>query len=136
MLALLSIDSTRAVIVNAKASLASVAPVQFGAAQQDGRLGAAAAAHRRASPRMPRPPSDRRLLAARHPDGTQPGALASASPSRDEITAAYQTAIKGRIVVVEPVAREAAREAAPVVPAIRETEPPPANRSGKAHRFG
>ena len=54
-------------------------------------------------------PSGRRKLAA---DGHAANALASASPSRDEITAAYQSALKGKVAVPEPVAREAAREAA------------------------
>jgi TPR repeat protein len=63
---------------------------------------------------------------------TPPNALASASPSRDEIAAAYQSALKGKVAVPEPVAREAAREvaavtpAAPVVavaPAVREPVP-------------
>ena len=58
--------------------------------------------------------------------------LASASPSRDEIAAAYQSAIKGKVAVPEPVAREAPREvaavapSAPVVavaPAVREPVP-------------
>ncbi|MEA2886604.1 MAG: hypothetical protein QOD11_964, partial [Bradyrhizobium sp.] len=83
ILTLLSIDSTRAVIVNAKASLASAAPAPFGGAQQD------------AVPPAPRvaavPPANAEPAAA--PDASarriQPGALASASPSRDEIAAAY-----------------------------------------------
>jgi hypothetical protein len=100
ILALLSIDSTRAVIVNAKASLASVAPVAFGAAQQDT---AAPAPRIAAQPANAGPPVAADDAAT---PGTQPGALAYASPSRDEITAAYQTAIKGRIVAVEPATRE------------------------------
>ena len=60
--------------------------------------------------------------------------MASASPSRDEISAAYQSALKGGKTVPEPVAREASRElaaiapAAPVVavaPAVREPDPAP-----------
>jgi TPR repeat protein len=39
--------------------------------------------------------------------GIQGSAAASVSPSRDEIAAAYQTAIKTQVVAVEPVAREA-----------------------------
>ena len=60
--------------------------------------------------------------------------MASASPSRDEIAAAYQTALKGnKVAEPEPVAREASRQvaalapAAPVVaavaPAVREPVP-------------
>jgi hypothetical protein len=101
ILALVSVDSTRAVIVNATASLASAAPVPFGGAQQD------------ATPPAPRvaavPPAAPEPAAA--PDAAtrriQPGQLASASPSRDEIAAAYQTAIKSRVVAVEPAAAEA-----------------------------
>jgi TPR repeat protein len=98
-LALFSMDSTRAVIVNAKASLASVAPVSFGAAQPE------------PAPQQPRvavvPPVTPELPVA--PDAqaarrAQPGALASGSPSREEIAAAYQTAIKSRVVAVEPAA--------------------------------
>jgi TPR repeat protein len=64
---------------------------------------------------------------------TPPTALASASPTRDEIAAAYQSALKGKVAVPEPVAREASREvvaainpAAPVAaaaPAVREPVP-------------
>ena len=46
----------------------------------------------------------------------QPVALASASPSRDEIAAAYQSAIKTRVVAIEPEARETA-------PAARRIDP-------------
>ena len=102
ILALVSVDSTRAVIVNAKASLASVAPAPFGGAQQDN------------PPPAPRvaavPPANAEPAATPDAAATrriQPGALASASPSRDEIAAAYQTAIKSRVVAVEPATREA-----------------------------
>ena len=88
-LALLSIDSTRAVIVNAKASLANVVPIPFAAAQL---------ANVEPSTGVPDAAASRRI---------QPGALASASPSRDEIAAAYQTAIKSMVVAVEPETREA-----------------------------
>ena len=49
LLALFSIDSTRSVIVNVRASLGGGAPVQFGAAESGARagFGAAAAARRR-----------------------------------------------------------------------------------------
>jgi TPR repeat protein len=105
-LALLSIDSTRAVIVNAKASLASAAPAPSVAAQP-------------APPRMVAQPVNAEPSAT--PDAAttrriQPVALASASPSRDEIAAAYQSAIKTRVVAVEPATREAA-------PAARRIDP-------------
>jgi hypothetical protein len=100
ILALVSVDSTRAVIVNAKASLANAAPAPFGGAQQD------------ATPPAPRvaavPPANPEPAAA--PDAAsrriQPGQLASASPSRDEIAVAYQTAVKSRVVAIEPAATE------------------------------
>jgi hypothetical protein len=111
ILALLSIDSTRAVIVNAKASLASVAPVPFGAAQQDAAPPAPRVAAEPAkpepSPAAPEPATTKRI---------QPVALASASPSRDEIAAAYQSAMKTRVVAIEPAPRETA-------PAARRIDP-------------
>ena len=120
--ALYSMDSTRSAIVNTKASLAGVAPVPFGAAPaeaapQQPRVAAV-------SPITPEPPTA--TAAAPAPDvqvarRSQPGALASASPSREEITAAYQTAIKSRVVAaVEPAVREA--------PSARRPAPPPQAR--------
>jgi TPR repeat protein len=101
ILALVSVDSTRAVIVNAKASLASVAPIPFGGAPQENAPPAprtAAVPHASAEPAaMPDAAATHRI---------QPGAPASASPSRDEIAAAYQTAVKTRVVAVEPVTHE------------------------------
>ena len=129
LLALFSIDSTRSVIVNARASLGGGAPVQFGAAEQEPAQASAQLPPRVAAPASPEPaaalpdPSVARRNSP--PTVTTANVLASASPTRDEITAAYQSAVKGKVAVPEPVAREAAREAAPVVPAIRETEPPP-----------
>jgi hypothetical protein len=110
-LVLLSIDSTRAVIVNAKASLASAAPAPFGPAQQDAAAPAPRVAAQPANleppPAAPDPATTQRI---------QPVALASAAPSRDEIAAAYQSAMKTRVVAVEPVTREAA-------PAARRIDP-------------
>jgi TPR repeat protein len=131
LLALFSIDSTRAVIVNVRASLGGGAPAQFGAAEQEPAQASAQLPPRVAAPASPEPAAaipDPDPSAARRTSATAvttANALASASPSRDEITAAYQSAIKGKVAVPEPVAREAAREAAPVVPAVRETVPPP-----------
>jgi TPR repeat protein len=82
ILALVSADSTRAVIVNAKALLASGAPLPLvGAQQQD------------ATAPAPR-------LAAIQPANAEPAA------TRDEIAAAYQSAIKSRVVAIEPAAAE------------------------------
>ena len=109
ILALVSVDSTRAVIVNAKASLANAAPAPFGGAQQDAPAPRVAAM----PPANPEPAAAPDAAARR----IQPGQLASASPSRDEIAVAYQTAIKSRVVAIEPAAAET---------------PPPA----QAHRSG
>ena len=137
LLALFSIDSTRAVIVNVRASLGGGAPAQFGAAESEPAQASAQLPPRVAAPASPEPaaaipdPSAVRRTSATAV--TTANALASASPSRDDIAAAYQSAIKGKVAVPEPVAREAAREvapattaAAPVValaPAVREPVP-------------
>ena len=97
--ALFSVDSTRAVIVNAKASLAGVAPTQFSGAQPE----SAAPQPIAAQPPNTEPPAAPDAADARR---IPPLALASASPSRDEITTAYQTALKSKVVAVEPVTRE------------------------------
>ncbi len=113
VLALFSIDSTRAVIFNASLGGGG------GSAPPPAQLAAA----------VPEPAQPQRSIAApplaAEPTGaegaagrrTPPNAVASASPSRDEIAAAYQSAIKGnKVAVPEPVAREAAREVAAVTP--------------------
>jgi hypothetical protein len=130
LLALFSIDSTRAVIVNVKASLGGAAPVQFGAAEQEAVQSSEQLPPRVAAPASPEPATaipDPQLARRNTPPTavTIATALAAAAPTRDEITAAYQTAVKGKVAVPEPVAREAAREVAPVVPAVREAAPPP-----------
>ena len=141
VLALFSIDSTRAVIFNASlggGGGSAPPPAQLAAAVPE-----PAQPPRIAAPPLAAEPTGAEVAAARR---TPPNALASASPSRDEIAAAYQSALKGKVAVPEPVAREAAREvaavtpAAPVVavaPAVR--EPVPVTReavSGKTHRSG
>jgi hypothetical protein len=132
VLALLSIDSTRSVIFNA-----SLGGGGGGGAPPAAQLAAAVpepAQPQRsiAAPPLSAEPTGAEVAAARR---TPPSAMASASPSRDEISAAYQSALKGKTPVPEPVAREASREvaavtpAAPVVaavaPAIREPAPAP-----------
>ena len=67
-----------------------------------------------AAPPLAAEPTGAEVAAARR---TPPNALASASPTRDEIAAAYQSALKGKVAVPEPVARDAAREVAAVAPA-------------------
>lgn len=108
VLALLSVDSTRAVIVNAKAALASAAPTPSVAAQP-----APPAPRIAAQPVSAEPPATPDAATTRR---IQPVALASASPSRDEIAAAYQSAIKTRVVAIEPTTRDAA-------PASRRIDP-------------
>ena len=129
VLALLSIDSTRAVIFNASlgggGGGSAPPPVQLAAAEPEAPL-----PQRIAAPPLAAEPTGAEVVAARR---SPPNALASASPSRDEIAAAYQSALKVKVAVPEPVAREAAREvapattaAAPVValaPAVREPVP-------------
>src|SRR6266545_3615730 len=127
VLALFSIDSTRAVIFNASlggGGGSSPPPAQLAAAVPE-----PAQPQRIAAPPLAAEPTGAEVAAARR---TPPNALASASPTRDEIAAAYQSALKGKVAVPEPVAREAAREvaavtpAAPVVavaPAVREPVP-------------
>jgi TPR repeat protein len=122
--ALYSMDSTRSAIVNTKASLAGVAPVPFGttppeAAPQQPRVAAVSPVTPEA-PAMAQAPAPEVQVARR----SQPGALASTSPSREEITAAYQTAIKSRVVAVEPTVREApATPPPPAAPAVRRMDP-------------
>ena len=130
LLALFSIDSTRAVIVNVKASLGGAAPVQFGAAEQEAAQASEQLPPRVAAPHRPNPQPRYRTrnwrAATRRQQRSQlPTRWQRHAPTRDEITAAYQSAVKGKVAVPEPVAREAAREVAPVVPAVREAAPPP-----------
>jgi TPR repeat protein len=108
VLALLSVDSTRAVIVNATASLASAAPTLSSTA-----VPAPPAPHIAVQPVIAEPSATPDAATTRH---IQPVALASASPSRDEIAAAYQSAIKTRVVAIEPTALEPA-------PAARRIDP-------------
>ena len=127
VLALFSIDSTRAVIFNASlggGGGSAPPPAQLAAAVPE-----PAQPQRIAAPPLAAEPTGAEVAAARR---TPPNALASASPTRDEIAAAYQSALKGKVAVPEPVARDASREvaavapAAPVVavaPAVREPVP-------------
>ena len=112
VLALFSIDSTRAVIFNASlggGGGSAPPPVQLAAAVPEPAL-----PQRIAAPPLAAEPTGAEIAAARR---TPPNALASASPTRDEIAAAYQSALKGKVAVPEPVARDAAREVAAVTPA-------------------
>ena len=118
VLALFSIDSTRAVIFNASlggGGGSAPPPAQLAAAVPESPQ-----PQRIAAPPLAAEPTGAEVAAARR---TPPNALASASPSRDEIAAAYQSALKGKVAVPEPVAREAAREVAAVTPAAPAVAP-------------
>jgi hypothetical protein len=112
VLALFSIDSTRAVIFNASlggGGGSAPPPAQLAAAMPE-----PAQPPRIAAPPLAAEPTGAEVAAARR---SPPNALASASPSRDEIAAAYQSALKGKVAAPEPAARDAAREVAAVAPA-------------------
>jgi hypothetical protein len=112
VLALFSIDSTRAVIFNASlggGGGSAPPPAQLAAAKPE-----PAQPPRIAAPPLAAEPTGAEVAAARR---SPPNALASASPSRDEIAAAYQSALKGKVAAPEPAARDAAREVAAVAPA-------------------
>jgi hypothetical protein len=100
ILAVFSVDSTRAVIVNAKASLANAAAVPAEATPPAPRI--------TVQPVTAEPSVTEDAATTRG----EPVTLASVSPSRDEIAAAYQSAIKTRTVAVEPPARKALQVAA------------------------
>jgi hypothetical protein len=122
VLALFSIDSTRAVIFNASLGGGGSAPppAQLAAAMPE-----PAQPQRIAAPPLAAEPSGAEIAAARR---APPNALASASPTRDEIAAAYQSALKGKVAVPEPVARDAAREVAALTPAATVVAVAPAVR--------
>ncbi|MCA6118677.1 sel1 repeat family protein [Bradyrhizobium sp. WSM 1738] len=134
VLALFSIDSTRAVIFNASLGGSGGGGSAPPAAQLAAAVPEPAPQPRVAAPPVAAEPTGAELAAARR---TSPNtsALASASPTRDEIAAAYQSALKGKVAVPEPVAREASREVvaaiappAPIAaaaPAVREPAPAP-----------
>ncbi|MDE5458884.1 hypothetical protein GWE18_40375 [Bradyrhizobium sp. CSA112] len=126
VLALFSIDSTRAVIFNA--SLGGGGGGSPPATQLAAAVPEPAQPQRVAAPPLAaEPTAGAEVAAARR---TPPNAMASASPSRDEIAAAYQSALKGKVAVPEPVAREASGDVvaainpvAAAAPAVREPAP-------------
>ncbi|MEH2521517.1 hypothetical protein V1279_007090 [Bradyrhizobium sp. AZCC 1610] len=123
VLALFSIDSTRAVIFNASlggGGGSAPPPAQLAAAMPE-----PAQPQRIAAPPLAAEPSGAEIAAARR---SPPNALASASPTRDEIAAAYQSALKGKVAAPEPVARDAAREVAALTPAATVVAVAPAVR--------
>ena len=123
-------DSTGNAIANTKASLAGVAPVSIAvsppeATPQQPRVAAVSPVTPEAPSLASAPPAPE-VQAARR---SQPGAAASASPSREEITAAYQSAVKSRVVALEPAVREAPA-AAPLPAALCRRARGPAHRCG------
>jgi hypothetical protein len=118
---LFSIDATRSVFVNAKASLASLAPAGLGGGQGEAAPPPAQPPQRVASVAAPEPriaaPEAQAVYrsrpaeaAAAAPAVAAPAAPATANayssqPSREEIQAAYQSAMKGgQVAAVAPVA--------------------------------
>lgn len=114
-LAIMSMENPLSVFANAKASLAGDTSGQLSATD----LAASpptVAAQPQASEPAPNSAAPRRI---------QPAGLGSVSPSRDEIAAAYQGAIKSKVAAVEP----ATQAAAPATAAPAAAAPPPAARS-------
>jgi TPR repeat protein len=119
--ALFAVDSSNNAIVNSKASLAGVAPVSVAVTPPE-----AAPQQPRVAAVSPVTPAEPAAAAAAPAPGvqaarrSQPGAMSSAAPSREEITAAYQSAVKNKVVALEPAVREApVAPPAPAVPAAR-----------------
>jgi hypothetical protein len=119
LLALLSIDSTRAVIF--QGSLGGSVPAQFGALQPEPATPPQqrVAAPPVTAPSATSPPVTAEASAPAAARRSPADAMAWASPTRDEIAAAYQGTTRSKSAP-ESAAREAAREAAP---ADRETAP-------------
>src|SRR5262245_38760105 len=133
---LFSIDATRSVIVNAKASLASLAPASLGGGQGEAappqvqpplRVATAVAPE----PRLAAPeaqavyrsrPAETASVAPAQPaaSGKSMEMAYAAPPSREEISAAYQSALKsGQVAAVAP----AAPPPQPAAPAGRRMDP-------------
>lgn len=125
---LFSIDATRSVIVNAKASLASLAPASFGGAQPEAappaqpplRVASAAAPEPRiAAPEAQavyrgRPAETAAVAPAAAIASGKPMDAFASMPSREEIQAAYQSAVKGgQMAAVAPAAPVPPQSAAP-----------------------
>lgn len=123
---LFSMDATRSVIVNAKASLASLAPGMGSSepAPQPPQRIVAAAEPRLAAPEAQaayraRPAEAAAIAPAAQAAATsKPMEMAYATPSRAEISAAYQSALKGQVAAVAPAAPPQ-----PAAPAARRMDP-------------
>ena len=112
-LAIMSMDNPLAVFSNAKASLAGDTSGQLSATDL-----AASPPTVAAQPPIPEPAPN-----SAAPRRIQPAGLTSVSPSRDEIAAAYQGAIKSKVVAIEPATQPVPVEAAPPPPAARRIAP-------------
>lgn len=110
-LAIMSMDNPLSVFANAKASLASDTSGQLSATEP--ALPPQSVAARSV---VPEPAADNT------PPRIQPAGLTSVSPSRDEIAAAYQGAVKSKVVAIEPATQAVPVEAAPL-PAARRIAP-------------
>jgi|SwirhisoilCB3_FD_contig_51_311170_length_1089_multi_2_in_0_out_0_1 hypothetical protein len=109
-LAIMSMDNPLSVFANAKASLAGETPGQLSATEPALPPQSVAARSVNSAP-VPDSATPRRL---------QPAGLTSASPTRDEIAAAYQGAIKSKVVAIEPATQ--------VAPPVEAAPPPSARR--------
>ena len=126
-----AIDATRSVFVNAKASLASVAPSLGGGAPPDAAPPPRVATQTDGpQPRIAAPeaqavyrgkPAEAAVAPAAAAAVVKPTEMANAAPpSRDDITAAYQSAVKGgQMAAVAP----AAPAPQPAAPAARRMDP-------------
>jgi len=118
---LFSIDATRSVFVNAKASLASLAPASLGGGQDDAAPPPAPPPQRVAAVAAPEPriaapeaqavyrprPAEAAAAAPAVAAPAKPAEMAyNSQPSREDIQAAYQSALKGQgqVAAVAPVA--------------------------------
>jgi hypothetical protein len=130
---LFSIDATRSVFVNAKASLASLAPASLGGGQGEAAPPPAQPPQRVATVTAPEPriaapeaqavyrsrPAEAAAAAPTVAPPANSNAYAS-QPSREEIQAAYQSAMKGgQVAAVAPVAPPPQ----PAAPAVRRMDP-------------
>jgi len=133
---LFSIDATRSVFVNAKASLASLAPASLGGGQGEAAPPPAPPPQRVASVAAPEPriaaPEAQAVYRSRPAEAAaaapavaaapaKPAEMAyNSQPSREEIQAAYQSAMKGgQVAAVAPVAPPPQ----PAAPAARRMDP-------------
>lgn len=124
-----AIDATRNVFINAKASLASVAPTSLGGGAPPEATPPRIAQTAAPEPRIAAPEAQavyrgRPAEATAAPAATaaavgKPMEVANASPTREDISAAYQSAIKGQMAAVAP---SAAPPAAPA-PQARRIDP-------------